>query len=337
MPTMIDAYSHVGLPRFCSPGQILDVCDRWNIAKVVMSLGPGTPDIAPLAEAVRTHPDRVRAVGIPFGATEDQRHDIVLRQLDAGFMGIRLSLEEATGNPRIMEAIGERGGWIYFCGIPVDQVQAELLIGWLNAHPHGQIAAPHFLNRTVPDMQADEHLSFRRLLEHPRFFPILSRQGDGRSGQKYPFGDLLPWARMLVGHCSWSRILWGSEHPVLLWRDETMKQCIDWITDAGIGATEEEIGMYLGGNAERVFFTDRPDITRDYEQPAWLEPQFDRGRILSLFQNATLDVPMDRFEPIMAEYLYKSQGGTTLTFGEFVANRLLGKGKNASEEIPFLV
>jgi len=64
---MIDAHSHVGLSRFCSLEQILDVCDRWNIAKVVMSLGPGTPDIPPLAEAVRTLPDRARAVGIPFG------------------------------------------------------------------------------------------------------------------------------------------------------------------------------------------------------------------------------------------------------------------------------
>jgi predicted TIM-barrel fold metal-dependent hydrolase len=318
----VDAYSHVGLPRFCSPDQALDVCEQWGIGKAVFSLGPGVPDILPLAEAVLAHPNRARAVGIPFGETETQRYELVGLQLDAGFLGIRMDHGEVLANSRALYHIGQRAAWIYYVGMPLTNDRADPLVQWLDTHPDGRIAAPHFLRRDVPNLRNADLSRVRGLLEHPRFFPILSRQGDGRSQGPYPYADLRPWVEMLVRCCGWERMLWGSEHPVLLWRNETIAQCREWFQDAGISMSSAESEAFFGGNAQRLFF-DKPPACAPVEIPRWLEEQFDRTRPVNLFQNTTLDIPMDRFAPLMKRYLVESAGGSQFTFSEFVARRLM--------------
>jgi len=319
---VVDAYSHVGVPRFVSPEAALDVCERAGIAKAVCCLGPGTPDIVPLANAVRERPDRVRAVGIPFGATPAQRLDLVGLQLDAGFSGIRLGQNEFRRDPAVENAIGERGRWIFYAGWIGTGARAAGLLAWLERHPRGRVAVPHCLHGAALDLAATDTRIVRDLLEHERFHVILSRQGDGRSRQRYPYRDLLPWVRMLATHCGWQRIMWGSEHPVLHWRDETIARCLSWVTDAGVDASDDEFAAYFGGNAERLFFAEPPPAARGVELPAWVEEQFDRTRPLSLFQNATVTMPMDKFEPLMTAYLRESEGGTKFTFGKFIARRL---------------
>lgn len=320
----VDAYSHVGLPRFCSPEQALGVCRHWGIGKAVFSLGPGVPDILPLAQAALANPNRVRAVGIPFGESEAQRDELVKVQLNAGFLGIRMDHGEFLSNPLALDRIGRQGAWVYYIGMPLTSDRADPLLRWLEVHPGGRIAAPHFIQRDVPDLTEASRRRVRALFEHPRFFPILSRQGDGRSEEPYPYADLGPWVEMLAHYCGWERMMWGSEHPVLLWRNETIGQCRDWLQDAGIAMSSSESAAFFGENASRLLF-DRPLVYSSVEMPRWLEKQFDRTRPVNLFQNATLDIPMDRFAPLMKSYLNASSGGSQYTFGEFVVQRLTGE------------
>ena len=48
---MIDAYMHVGEPRFGSAAEALATCDTWGIHEAVLVLGPGVPDIPALVDA----------------------------------------------------------------------------------------------------------------------------------------------------------------------------------------------------------------------------------------------------------------------------------------------
>ena len=67
--TIVDAYMHVGQPRFGSAAEALAACDRWGTNKAVLVLGPGVPDIPALVEARRARPDAIRTIGIPYGDT----------------------------------------------------------------------------------------------------------------------------------------------------------------------------------------------------------------------------------------------------------------------------
>jgi hypothetical protein len=94
----IDAYAHVGEPRFGSAREVVAILRYYGFEKMVLVLGPGIPDIAALVEARRIGGDDVRVMGIPFGETEEQRLELAEVQLRAGISGMRRRhLEKQTG------------------------------------------------------------------------------------------------------------------------------------------------------------------------------------------------------------------------------------------------
>ncbi|MBN1582109.1 MAG: hypothetical protein JXA89_15505 [Anaerolineae bacterium] len=91
---VVDAYMHVGQPRFGSAGEALMVCDRWGIHKTVLVFGPGIPDIAALARAHRAHPDVVRTMGVPYGDTPERRLVCGEACFETGAIGLHLQQDE---------------------------------------------------------------------------------------------------------------------------------------------------------------------------------------------------------------------------------------------------
>ena len=214
---MIDAYMHVGEPRFGSAAEALSTCDLWGIQKAVLVLGPGVPDIAALVEAQRARPDRIRTIGIPYGETEDRRLVCAEACWAAGVIGFRLQQNEPLDSPRLMAELGARGGWAYATDPLISERHTVFYLEWLDRYPRARIGAPHFLSRDVSRLD-DERAE--ALLKHPRFHAILSRHGQKGSIYSYPHPDLRPWVERTLAWCGWERVLWGSEHPVLYWRGE---------------------------------------------------------------------------------------------------------------------
>ena len=138
---MIDAYMHVGEPRFGSAAEALASCDAWGIHKVVLVLGPGVPDIAALVEAQRARPERIRTIGIPYGETEERRLICAEVCWAAGVIGFRLQQDEPLDNPRLMDELGNRGGWAYATDPLLSERHTAFYLEWLDRYPEARIGA----------------------------------------------------------------------------------------------------------------------------------------------------------------------------------------------------
>src|ERR1035441_5548091 len=52
--------------------------------------------------------------------------------------------------------------------------------------------------------------------------------------------SLKVWTQAVVKVAGWERLLYGSEFPVALWRDETLRSTQTWIDTAGLAPTAAE-------------------------------------------------------------------------------------------------
>ncbi len=309
----VDAYCHVGLPRFGSLANAVAVAKLFGIKQSVLVLGPAVPDYETLFRAISQHPDRIRGIGIPFGQNERQQIEIAEIQVRAGLMGLRLSGTEILAYPIVTELLGLTGRWIYAVSIINDPLAVEELIQWLDNYPSCRVAAPHFLR---PDTDTIES-PLSDLIRHPRFHPIFSRQGGLGSRHAYPHTDLKPWIESVVSLCGWDSTMFGSEYPVIYWRDETVQSCLDWVHEIGVEASTEDITGFLGETASKLLFS-RPGPEREpVEIPDWVDDQFDRSRKISLFEPDTIETEMSDFPKQLDAYVKRLATDQLLSFKTF--------------------
>jgi amidohydrolase family protein len=321
---LIDAYAHVGAPRFGSAEEALAVGDRWGISNVNLVLGPGVPNLAALRRAQELGGDRVRCFGIPFGGTEAQRNELADVQLRLGIAGMRLMPFEIASNATILDKLGERGLWLFAIN-PYDSAEViRALLDWLEKYPHGRIASSHFLRPMRVDQACDDSVLFRELLAHPRFFAILSRHGGTDSREPYPHEDHRPWVEDLVDIMTWRKLMWGSEYPVLYWRNERIDEAIRWIDALGVALSPTDRGKFLGGNAQRLFFDAPAPPAAGIETPPWVAEQWSRQGVVPLFptQQACFSVPMSLYEKLHSEYVRLIGDHPELKFNDYLVDVL---------------
>lgn len=310
---MIDAYCHVGLPRFGTAEEALTIADLYGIQKSVLVLGPMVPDFETLIQAMQQYKDRIRGVGIPFGETPDQKIESTEILLQAGVTAIRLQGPEML--PEILNRVGEAERWIYAIGLRSGGSIAQTNLDWLEKYPAGKIMAPHFLSTDVSKIEG----ALAELLQHPRFFPIFSRHGGLGSQEPYPHTDLKPWVERTIELVGYDRIMWGSECPVLYWRNENMHTCQNWLSEL---IDPKNLNGFLSKNAQREIFDTPPPTSETVTLPNWIEETFDRIRTIPAFDYGGLELPMDVYEKLHHRYVLKLKENKNLTFADFVVSVL---------------
>ncbi|NHN28953.1 amidohydrolase family protein [Paenibacillus agricola] len=306
MPTKItDAYAHFGLPRFGSLDQLLRYMDKHQIEQAVAVLGPRVPDFSIIMEAASSFPDRVRCVGIPFGETKEQRVEAVKLQLDAGAIGIRLEPREANDMPEILDLIGKRGRWAYGIGSCLSQQLAKQYLDWLAQYPDARLAAPHFMyadfSRNDPERAGG---SIEQLMRHERFYGILVRN-LGMVGSLYPHTAYKAWMEYVIELCGSDRLMWGSEYPVLFWRNENADAAVAMFRELLGVCDDREWSQIAGANASEQFFDGAAPQSTEQVLPEWVEQQFERNRTVPFFPKG-LEIPVELYGRILEGYIQSS-------------------------------
>lgn len=314
----IDAYAHVGEPRFGSAAEAIGMLRHHGVEKMVLVLGPGIPDLYALAEARTIAGDAVRVMGIPFGETEQQRIELAEAQLAVGIAGMRLMPFEVLPNRTVLDMLGRQGLWLYAINPQEDAAVTARLLEWLDCWPDGRIAAPHFLRPGAIAASSADSALMEQLLAHPRFHVIFSRHGGVGSELPYPHADLRPWVEDCIAHVGWERIMWGSEFPVMYWRNEELDECMHWVERLGIGCTERQLGSYQGANAQRLLFASPSPPLREFSVPPWVEEQFSRTHTVPLFPPDARPVPMREYAPLLSGFIAARARGAGMRFREFV-------------------
>ena len=326
---VIDAYAHIGYPRFGTPEELCAIWRQWRITKGCIALPPGMPDFDGLARARGALGERVRLFGIPFGADARSRVELAELQIRFGISGMRLAPSEMLSNPDLLSILGEAGRCLMAIGIHDHAALTRTMIDWLQRYPAGTIAAPHFLrpgpidgnecSRAVADPGA-----FRELLRHPRMHAIFSRHG-GVSVLAYPHDDLRPWIDDVLPLLGWDRVMWGSEIPVVYHRDEQVDSAQGWLASLGIPMDPRDEAGYLGGNADRLFFASSPPH-EDVTFPAWvaggLRAFIEANEPVPVVRSRPLDVPLDVHGRLMSAYLSYQADHPQARFQDWLVGRI---------------
>ncbi len=332
---LIDAYAHVGEPRFGTAAQAAAFLQTVGVERMALVLFPGSPDLDGIDQAHALLGSRVRVFGMPYGSSEAEVVEIAEAQLDAGVVGLRIDNRELTAYPALLDLLGSRTAVIYATNPVAAPGNCGRLAEWLDRYPGCAVAAPHFLNLTVPPAGSKLREELERLTGHPRFAAIFSRQGGMGSALAYPHEDFRPWVEYVVDRCGWHRIMFGSEYPVLFWRNERYDECRDWLETLLPGAFEGTGGdkrrhAYLGGNAERFVFGRTLPPRSPVRKPAWLAGRFDPNGPVTIFPKG-FTLPMTVYSDYLAGYLEVCGRAGSLrspTFEQYLAV-CLGRGRDA--------
>jgi hypothetical protein len=319
---LIDAYAHIGDPKYGSLSNLDLFFESLNIERGIVVLGPGLPDFQSLMQAKSKFGSRIRFMGIPFGNTEEQRLELGELQIRMGIFGMRLMPFELFPNKRLIDRLGKEGMWLYAINPFESSETAVFLLNWLECHPEGRVASPHFLFPQKIDESLENSMLLKGLLKHPRFYAILSRQGGVGSTMPYPYIDLIPWIEDLIELVTWKRMLWGSEFPIFYQRNETPHMVRDWLLHLGIELSEQENEDFYRNNALRLFFNEEPENLKNIQLPDWVEKQIDKQSKVYLFPQNPLYLSMDDYGVLLTDYLEKCRIQQDLEFAEYITEKL---------------
>ncbi len=290
MTPIIDAYAHVALPRFLALEDMLRLMDREGVTAALLSTAETCPDLLEISRALVAHPDRFRAVGMPVGRSPEHVRAAIRAQLASGFSGIRLPAAFIAANPDVLAILGEAGAFPLVVGDQGLRVAAELLADFLDEFPASFVLAGHFAGPADPALLS-AHPEVSRLFDHPRFHVAFTRHGAlGHT-------PLEAWAAAVVARIGWGRVLWGSEWPVALWRDETYRTTLDWALR--LNPTAADLQAIRHDNAHRLLFA-RPIAPRPLG-PEWDMTALKRHADVWLFP-PSLNLSEERHRPIMLAY-----------------------------------
>lgn len=257
---MIDAYAHIGMPRFQTTAGYRSLMADLGIRKALVCPFDACPDLHRVHAALSDGSGNFRGLGLVLGHNRAEKEKGLQAQLDAGFCGLRLSVGEILADPWALDWLGERGGLPFVVGEKALEGAADLLVAHLERFPDSHIIGGHFAGPTDISILTRPG-AVRDLFNHPRFNVVFSRQGI------FPKGVIKAWADALVEILGWDRILWATEAPVLIWRDEPVLETPNWIERYPLTPAERE--AFFTGNSQRLIF-DLPQAT-----PKPLELPFD--------------------------------------------------------------
>lgn len=314
-PRIIDAWGHVSLPRFMSAEEYLALMDANGVEAAVVGTAATCPDLRELSRAAAQFGDRLRSIGMPMGRSPAERIECMTAQMECGFTGIRLQDSLIAQEPGLLDIVGRAGGVPYLEGSQGYKTAASVLVDFLERYPDRVVAATHFAGPTDPAIFAQD-AAVARLFRHPRFLVIFSRQG-------YMDQEMLKvWTRAVVELTGWDRILYGSEFPVALWRDETMRSTQGWIDAAGLTPTAEERDKFFYANAHRHFFArSRPARRID---PKWSRTDWKTDSPVWLFVKKGVDLPEETHRKIMRAYLAQGADARLGSYRDYVTRFLVG-------------
>lgn len=242
---VIDAYAHVGLPRFQSVADYRGVMSRSGIDAAVLCSFDSSPDLAGIHAAFSQRPEVFRGLGVPLGNDRMEIEAAARALLAAGFSGLRLSDADVIERPWLLDILAEERRIAIVCGQASSPECAAILVGSLERNPNAIIIGGHFAGPTDPKTLQDGPVA--HLFAHPRFSVVFSRQGG------FQPATIRAWAEAVVARTGWKRVMWGSEAPVLFWRNETIADAVGWI-DQLAPSPEERADFYVE-NTRRLYFS----------------------------------------------------------------------------------
>ncbi len=320
---IIDAYAHVARERFLSPEQLLGTMDANDIHSAVACTTNACPHLDELHRALHEHPHRLRCLGLPIGQSPEEMLRSVEAQMTAGFAGLRVADHLVATYPELIEPVGRVGGVVVVVGAEGLMTAAGLLCDLLERHEDARVCGAQFAGPTRVEI-FERIPSVRRLFRHERFGVICSGQ------TLFEPHLLYNWMRKLVKVVGWERLMYGSEQPVNLWRNETCASTLGWFEQLKLNPHRKHKRAFFYANAKRVFFHVEPAAPKELPEEFMHGTPSRRGPV-EILPSGSLHLREEDLRRIMRRYL--DWGGDARgPLSEFLGYMLTGYAKRLENE-----
>src|ERR1700739_1399922 len=113
---MIDAYAHIGMPRFQTADGYRSLMHDLGIRKALVCPFDACPDLFRVHAALSDGTGDFRGLGLGLGRDRAKKESGGEAQLEAVFCVLRLSVDEIRGDPWVLGWLGERGALPFVVG-----------------------------------------------------------------------------------------------------------------------------------------------------------------------------------------------------------------------------
>jgi predicted TIM-barrel fold metal-dependent hydrolase len=249
---IVDSYLHCGLTKFEPIERVREVIAAAAVSRAVIVQHLGEFDNSYIQRIVAQEPDRI--AGVCMVDHTVPQAEPVLRDLagEGRFRGVRITAEALTEAPDLV-LTAFRLGLVVVLYTPdglANNVNA--LVRVLDQHPDGKVVISHLGNPNPDESPAfDRHLRALRLAEYRNvYFQV--------SGMKmfcpYPHQVLYPIIEMAAERFGGSRLLWGSNFPVVGGADDYVRD-LALLTECRTPIPNESIHAVTGENALQLWFS----------------------------------------------------------------------------------
>ena len=248
---IIDSHCHIGLGRFEPLEALLHHMDSAGVCGAVLIDYGNGEETAYLLRSMEKYPDRF-AVAVTVPAEDDGT--LIRKYAAGGAAGIRLAPRRRTGgrDPLVQWRVADELGLSISLPGRRDGLLSSEFKEVLEAFPGLPIAIEHTGIHSVELPTVEEYEHTLALAQHPNLFMKLHAFGEIAGTPPLSLACLPPYVDMAIEAFGPSRLMWGSDWPLLSAR-EGYRNGIELPRQYLSGLSEADRARIFGGTAAAVW------------------------------------------------------------------------------------
>jgi L-fuconolactonase len=248
---VVDAYAHCGLSKYEPIENVREVMAVRGISHAVLAQHLGEFDNSYIGSVVASDPEHFAGVLLVDHTTRNAAETLAQWAASGSFQGMRLTADALLANADLFFQAGDLGLAIVLYSPQGIRPLLPHLQQALQKAPSTRLVITHLgnpgLNGSELDKAADAVLELARSAN--AYFQI--------SGLKmfcpFPHEPLYPLIERAAAAFGASRLLWGSNYPVMQTRDDYAAD-LRLLLDGRLPVPGQAIGQIAGENAKRLWF-----------------------------------------------------------------------------------
>lgn len=249
---IIDSYIHCGLGKYQPIENVRQVIKQAGVKRAVIVQHLGEFDNSYIGNIVDGDPEHFAGVCLVDHTLAESCGILQSLVLSQGFKGVRLTTETLTSVPGLWKTAVELKLIIVLYAPQGIANFVNPLRVFLDANPECQLVLTHMGN---PDIREAPYFKMYREIFMLAKYPCVYYQISGmKMFYPYPHEELYPIVTEAVECFGTSRLLWGSNYPVVGDEQDYIKD-LHLLLDGRLPVPESAIADIVGGNAGKLWFS----------------------------------------------------------------------------------
>jgi len=253
MMEIVDAYAHCGLNKYTPIEDVRAVMKTAGVSCAVLVQHMGEFDNSYIADIAASDPTCFAGVFLVDSSSVTAVEDLKKEARSGVFKGIRFTVDVFKNSPQLCQAAVDEGLIIVLYAPDGIAEHVEILDAFLNLNPSCRLVITHLGNPDLGEGPGFE--SYKSVFTLARYAGVYYQVSGMKMFCPYPHRELYSLIGEAVEAFGVSRLVWGSNYPVVGDDDDYMKD-LHLLLEKKLPLPEQTIKEIAGNNAHRLWFSD---------------------------------------------------------------------------------